>query len=48
MIVGNSSLTGNATGLAQQSSATVGSYTNNDVNFNTTNVSGTITAIPLQ
>ncbi len=45
MIVSGSSLTKNGTGLAQLSSSTVATYTNNDVNFNTTNVSGVITAI---
>jgi hypothetical protein len=45
VIVGGSSLTGNATGLAQLSGATVASYGNNEINFNTTNTSGTITPI---
>jgi hypothetical protein len=45
MIVGGSSLTDNGTGLAQLNGATVATYTNNDVNFNTTNTSGSITAI---
>jgi len=45
MIVSGSSLTDNGTGLAQLSGSTVATYTNNDVNFNTTNVSGSITAI---
>jgi len=46
MIVSGSSLTDNGTGLAQLNGSTVATYTNNDVNFNTTNVSGTITPIP--
>ena len=46
MIVSGSSLTKNGTGLGQLDSSTVATYTNNDVNFNTVNVSGTITAIP--
>ena len=46
MIVGSSTLMGNGTGLAQASGATVASYGNNGVNFNTTNTSGTIT-VPL-
>src|SRR6266540_7372361 len=33
----------NGTGLAQLNGSTVATYSNNDVNFNTTNVSGTIT-----
>src|SRR6266540_108875 len=45
MIVSGSSLTKNGTGLAQLSGSTVATYTNNDVNFNTTNVSGVITTI---
>ncbi len=45
MIVSGSSLADNGTGLAQLNGATVATYTNNDVNFNTTNVSGTITTI---
>jgi hypothetical protein len=45
MIVSGSSLTDNGTGLAQLNGSTVATYTNNDVNFNTTNVVGTITAI---
>ena len=45
MIVTNSTLMGNGTGLAQLSSATVASLGNNTINFNTTNISGTITAI---
>jgi len=45
MIVSGSSLTKNGTGLAQLSGSTVATYTNNDVNFNTTNVAGSITAI---
>jgi len=48
MIVSGSSLTGNGTGLAQIAGSTVASYGNNDVNFNTTNVSGTITPIQQQ
>jgi len=43
MIVGGSTLMGNGTGLAQSSGATVASYGNNGINFNTTNISGTIT-----
>ena len=46
MIVGGSTLMGNGTGLAQSSGATVASYGNNGINFNTTNTSGTITPIP--
>ena len=45
MIVSGSSLTKNGTGLAQLNPSTVATYTNNDVNFNTTNVSGSITTI---
>jgi len=45
MIVGGSTLMGNGTGLAQSSGATVASYGNNGINFNTTNTSGTITPI---
>ena len=45
MIVGNSSLIGNATGLAQQTGSTVATFGNNGINFNTTNTSGTITPI---
>jgi hypothetical protein len=48
MIVGSSTLTGNGTGLAQQSGATVASYGNNGINFNTTQTSGTITPIALK
>jgi len=48
MIVGSSTLMGNGTGLAQLSGATVASYGNNGVNFNTTNTSGTITPITLK
>ena len=46
MIVGSSTLMGNGTGLAQASGATVASYGNNGINFNTTPTSGTIT-VPL-
>jgi hypothetical protein len=46
MIVGGSTLMGNGTGLAQLSGATVASYGDNRVNFNTTPTSGTIT-VPL-
>ena len=48
MIVSGSSLARNGTGLSQQSSSTVATYTNNDVNFNNggSNTSGTITNIP--
>ena len=45
MIVTNSTLMGNGTGLAQQSGATVASTGTNTINFNTTNTSGTITPI---
>ncbi len=45
MIVSGASLTKNGTGLGQLNSSTVATYTNNDVNFNTTNVAGSITAI---
>jgi hypothetical protein len=45
MIVTNSTLMGNGTGLAQQSAATVASTGTNTINFNTTNTSGTITPI---
>ena len=45
MIVTNSTLMGNGTGLAQQSGATVTSTGTNTINFNTTNTSGTITPI---
>jgi hypothetical protein len=45
MIVGGSTLMGNGTGLAQSSEATVASYGNNGINFNTTNTSGTITPL---
>jgi hypothetical protein len=48
MIITNSVLMGNGTGLAQQSSATVATLSNNTVNFNTTNTSGTITPIALK
>jgi len=48
MIVTNSTLMGNGTGLAQQSDATVASTGNNTINFNTTNTSGTITPIALK
>jgi hypothetical protein len=48
MIVTNSTLMGNGTGLAQQSGATVASTGNNTINFNTTNTSGTITPIALK
>lgn len=44
MIVGSSTLMGNGTGLAQASGATVASYGNNGINFNTANTNGTITA----
>src|SRR5664279_2432570 len=48
MIVSNSTLTGNGTGLSQQSGATVASTGNNTINFNNNgnNTSGTITPIP--
>jgi len=45
MIVDNSTLTDNGTGLAQIDGATVGKPGNSTVNFNTTNVAGTITPI---
>jgi len=45
MIVTNSTLMRNGTGLSQQSGATVASTGNNTINFNTTNTSGTITPI---
>jgi hypothetical protein len=45
MIVTDSTLMGNGTGLAQQSGATVTSTGTNTINFNTTNTSGTITPI---
>jgi hypothetical protein len=45
MIVANSTLMGNGTGLAQQSGATVASTGTNTINFNTTNTSGAITPI---
>ena len=48
MIVTNSTLMGNGTGLAQQSAATVASTGTNTINFNTTNTSGTITPIALK
>jgi hypothetical protein len=48
MIVTNSTLMGNGTGLAQQSGATVASTGTNTINFNTTNTSGTITPIALK
>jgi hypothetical protein len=48
MIVGGSTLMGNGTGLAQSSGATVASYGNNGINFNTTNTSGTITPLALK
>jgi hypothetical protein len=48
MIVSDSSLTANGTGLAQLSGATVATYGNNDINFNTTNVTGAITPIQRQ
>jgi len=43
MIISNSTLMGNGTGLAQLSGSTVASTGTNTVNFNTTNTSGTIT-----
>ena len=48
MIVTNSVLMGNGTGLAQASGALVATPTNNTINFNTTNTSGTITPITLK
>ena len=45
MIVTNSTLMGNGTGLAQLSGATVASTGTNTINFNTTNTSGAITPI---
>jgi hypothetical protein len=47
MIVSESSLARNGTGLSQQSSSTVATYTNNDINFNNggSNIGGTITPI---
>jgi hypothetical protein len=45
MIVTNSTLMRNGTGLSQQSGATVASTGTNTINFNTTNTSGTITPI---
>ena len=48
MIVTDSTLMGNGTGLAQQSGATVASTGTNTINFNTTNTSGTITPITLK
>lgn len=46
MIVSNSILASNGTGLSQQSGATVATYTNNGINFNlTNNTEGTITPI---
>jgi hypothetical protein len=48
MIVDGSSLTENGTGLAQLDSATVASYGNNAINFNTSNTSGTISTIALK
>ena len=48
MIVGGSALMGNGTGLAQSSGATVASYGNSGINFNTSNTSGTITPIALK
>jgi len=45
MIVTNSTLMGNGTGLAQLSGATVASTGTNTINFNTTQTSGTITPI---
>jgi len=47
MIVDNSSLTKNGTGLAQLSDATVATYGNVAVNYNTTQITGTITPISL-
>lgn len=44
MIVSNSVLVHNGTGLAQLSGATVASTGNNTINFNTPNTSGTITS----
>jgi hypothetical protein len=48
MIVTNSTLMRNGTGLSQQSGATVASTGTNTINFNTTNTSGTITPIALK
>ena len=48
MILGGTTLTKNGTGLAQLNGATVASYGNNEINFNTTNTSGTITLIGLK
>ena len=45
MIVTNSTLMRNGTGLAQLSGSTVASTGTNTINFNTTNTSGTITPI---
>jgi hypothetical protein len=43
IILDGASLTGNGTGLAQINGSTIGSYGNNGVNFNATNIVGTIT-----
>jgi hypothetical protein len=48
MIVTNSTLMGNGTGLTQELGATVASTGNNTINFNTTNTSGTITPTALK
>jgi len=47
MILSNSTIVSNATGVAQLSGSTVAMPGNNVVNFNTTNITGTITSISL-
>lgn len=45
VMVGNSTVTGNSTGLQVTSPAVIGTYANNRVNGNTTDVSGTLTTL---
>ena len=47
VLIGESVVTGNTTGVAQLNGASVSSYKNNQIDGNGTNIVGTLSIIPL-